>query len=297
MSNFTRKISNMSTLQNQLNTNDFLQTIYRNLVQNGKAFLAFRNDEATIYYNGNQLCNLKSSNGYEPLVYNHYLPIIRSRTLADSSIKRSYSLKQWKEETGIMGLSFNDVIKEIYDNIEKEQDPESSQASWFYRLSPLNLQNSNKLVLLDIEAEFSGTREKIDKMDLVFYHTIDKRLMFVEVKRLSDKRLYKPEESPKVVSQLKKYQNRIKKEKELINNQYNNTIEYYNALTGGNLPFITLETAPLLGLLLVEYKGKEGTTKAEVKKMVKSSGFKVYSIGDLKNATERTIAAIYKQFK
>lgn len=297
MSNFTRKISNMSTLQNQLNTNDFLQTVYKDLVQNGKAFLAFRNDEATIYYKGRQLCNLKSSNGYEPLVYKHYLPIIRSRRLADSSIKGSYSLKQWREDTGIMGLSFNDVIEEICDNIKKERSPEGLQASHFYRFSSLNPEASNELVLLDIEAEFSGTGEKTDRIDLVFYHTIDKRLMFVEVKRLSDKRLYKPEESPEVISQLKQYQNRIKLEKELINNQYNNTIEYYNALTGGNLPLITLETAPLLGLLLVEY-GKEGTTKAkEVKKMVKNSGFKVYVIGNTSNADEKTIAEIYKQFK
>lgn len=68
-------------------------------------------------------------------------------------------------------------------------------------------------------------------------------------------------------------------------------------MTGGNLPLITLETAPLLGLLLVEY-GKEGTTKAkEVKKMVKNSGFKVYVIGNTSNADEKTIAEIYKQFK
>lgn len=48
MSNFTRKIGDMEALQKQLTTDGFLQAINRELIQTGRAFLAFRNDEATI---------------------------------------------------------------------------------------------------------------------------------------------------------------------------------------------------------------------------------------------------------
>ena len=89
MSNFTRKIGDMKVLQKQLTTDGFLQAINSDLIQTGRAFLAFRNDEATIYYNGNQLCNLPGSQGYEPMVYNHYLPITRSRTLSKKQKKEN----------------------------------------------------------------------------------------------------------------------------------------------------------------------------------------------------------------
>ena len=74
MSNFSRSISNFEMLKSQLFSQDFLKKVDEGLIQTGKAFLAFRNEEATIYYNGNQLCNLAASNEYEPTIYNHYLP-------------------------------------------------------------------------------------------------------------------------------------------------------------------------------------------------------------------------------
>lgn len=186
MSNFTRKIDDMKALQKQLTTDGFLQAINRELIQTGRAFLAFRNDEATIYYNGNQLCNLPGSQGYEPMVYNHYLPITRSRTLSKKQKKELYTIGQWRKNIGSKKLSFESVIKEILDNLEKESSPESLQASRFYRFSPLNTKTTPEIVLLDIEAAFSSSDEKTDRIDLVFYHRKDRRLMFVEVKRLSD---------------------------------------------------------------------------------------------------------------
>lgn len=101
MSNFTRKIGDMEALQKQLTTDGFLQAINRELIQTGRAFLAFRNDEATIYYNGNQLCNLSGSHGYEPMVYNHYLPITRSRTLSSHQKKEPYTIGQWREISAV----------------------------------------------------------------------------------------------------------------------------------------------------------------------------------------------------
>ena len=181
MSNFTRKIGDMEALQKQLTTDGFLQAINRELIQTGRAFLAFRNDEATIYYNGNQLCNLSGSHGYETMVYNHYLPITRSRTLSSHQKKEPYTIGQWRENIGSEELSFESVIKEILDNLEKESSPESLQASRFYRFSLLNKQTAHEIVLLDIEAAFSSTGEKTDRIDLVFYHRKDRRLMFVEV--------------------------------------------------------------------------------------------------------------------
>lgn len=299
MSNFIRMISNMSALQNQLNANGFLHEVNHKLIQNGRAFLAFRNDEATIYYNGNQLCNLSGSNGYEPVIYNHYLPIARSRTLVGNLKKEPCSVAQWRESVGSADLSFESVTAEILDNLEKERSPESLQASRFYRFSPLNRQADHEIVLLDIEAAFSGTGEKTDRIDLVFYHKVDRRLMFVEVKRLSDSRLYPKGTNPaEVIGQLTRYHQRLETKTQQINSQYNNTIDYYNALSGQNLPHISSESTPLLGLLLVEFKRSAIKQKNEVQERIKKSGFKLYAIGDTSHVTEAsTIAAIYKALK
>lgn len=302
MSNFTRKIGDMEALQKQLTTDGFLQAINRELIQTGRAFLAFRNDEATIYYNGNQLCNLPGSNGYEAMVYNHYLPITRSRTLSNEQKKEPYTIKQWQNNIHSKTLSFEIVFNEILDNLKKESSPESLQASRFYQFSPLNTKTTPEIVLLDIEAAFSSSDEKTDRIDLVFYHRKDRRLMFVEVKRLSDSRLYpKGEKSAEVINQLRRYKERLEKDKQQINSQYNNTIDYYNTLSsGGNLPHVSLESPPLLGLLLVEFNRSAIKQKNEVQEMIKlkPNDFKSYAIGDTSNVTEvSTIAAIYKALK
>ena len=299
MSNFTRNIGNMKALQNQLNTDGFLKAINSDLIQTGRAFLAFRNDEATIYYNGNQLCNLPGSQGYEPMVYNHYLPITRSRTLSKKQKKEPYTIEQWQNNIDSEKLSFERVFNEVLDNLEKESSPESLQASRFYRFSPLNTKTTPEIVLLDIEAAFSSSDEKTDRIDLVFYHRKDRRLMFVEVKRLSDPRLDpKGKESADVIDQLKRYKDRLETEVQQITSQYNNSIDYYNTLSGGNLPHVSLESPPLLGLLLVEFNQSAIKKKNEVQEMITRNGFKWYAIGDTSNVKEdSTMPAIYKALK
>ena len=299
MSNFTRNIGNMKALQNQLNTDGFLKAINSDLIQTGRAFLAFRNDEATIYYNGNQLCNLPGSQGYEPMVYNHYLPITRSRTLSKKQKKEPYTIEQWQNNIDSEKLSFERVFNEILDNLEKESSPESLQASRFYSFSPLNTKTTPEIVLLDIEAAFSSSDEKTDRIDLVFYHRKDRRLMFVEVKRLSDPRLDpKGKESADVIDQLKRYKDRLETEVQQITSQYNNSIDYYNTLSGGNLPHVSLESPSLLGLLLVEFNQSAIKKKNEVQEMITRNGFKWYAIGDTSNVKEdSTMPAIYKALK
>ena len=123
--------------------------------------------------------------------------------------------------------------------------------------------------------------------------------MFVEVKRLSDPRLDpKGANSAEVISQLTRYERRLKTEEQQITSQYNNTIDCYNTLSKGNLPHVSPALPPLLGLLLVEFNRSAINQKNEVQEMIEHNGFKSYAIGDTSNVTEvSTIAAIYKALK
>ena len=306
MSNFTRRITDFSALNDSLITNSFLQKVNEELIRSGRAFLAFRNDEATIYYNGNQLCNLTATNGYRPSVYNHYLPLIRSQTLRKERRKESFLEKAWLETSNLTGSSFASVYDEILDNIKKEESPESLQASRFYRFSPLNQTEEHEIVLLDVEAAFSETGVKTDRIDLVFYHTTKRQIMFVEVKRLSDKRLFPQEDShgnliveAEVLGQLKRYDDRCKGEAHAINKEYNEVISYYNTLSGRNLKLIEENSAPLLGLLLVEFtrSADDQNHKKQVQDMLKEKNFKWYAVGNTASVTPATLTAIYNAIK
>ena len=129
----------------------------------------------------------------------------------------------------------------------------SYQVSSFYRFSPLIKQYNTTVVLLDIEATFAETGEKTDRIDMMLYHTVKRQLIFVEVKRLSDKRLYAQPGSSEaeIIEQMKLYKKRIIDEKDKIKAQYDCVIEYYNQLSGKNLQPIG-DGEHLLGLLVVE---------------------------------------------
>ena len=206
-----------------------------------------------------------------------------------------------------MHITFEDVLHEILDNLKKEKSPESLQASRFYRFSPLNRLEEHEIILLDVEAAFSHSGETTDRIDLVFYHTIERRLMFIEVKRLSDSRLYPKNGVQKqglpaeVIAQLTRYKKRLDLESRQIREQYNNAINYYNTLSGKCLSPIDPDSPPLLGLLLVEFtcSAKDRSNKKYVQAQITDNGFKMYAIGNTANTTQddRTIAAIYKSLK
>ncbi len=307
-SNFSRYIENFADFKNAI-SQGFLSDIKHTLLEKGKAFLAFRNEEATIYYHGNQLCNLPAKKPFTPTVNNLYLPLCRSTVLKAREEKKTREEKylnerEWLDEAGIDGKTFAKVLPEIRANIEKESSKESTQASKFYRFSPLNLEEDHEIVLLDFEAAF----ERTERIYLVFYNTAERRLMFVEVKRLEDSRLYgKDNQQAEVIDQLNRYRDRLKDEDEKanINTQYNRVITYYNALSGKNLPLIQ-DAEPILGLLLVDFTSceKDQKKKRIVQDAMKLNGYKMYAIGDTSNVTKysivqanSTIHEIYKTLK
>ena len=304
--NFIRKISNLQLMQSKLNNDVFLKKVKDNYISKGKALLTFRNDEATVYYNGNQLCNTSFKLGKTPqgelTVYEKYLPLIRSAHLGSKKSSKNVTEEQWRKETGINNYSFEDVLPEILDNISKDSSPESTQVSKLYKFSPLNLDApaEREIILLDVEAAFAKTGEKTERIDAVFYHTKEHRLMFIEVKRLSDGRIQEKDgNTAEVIKQLSGYKKVIDSEKQNIVDQYNNVIKYYNDILSKNkIPLMKDCKDPLLGLLLVEFtsqnKDKEQKKKAE--EILAKNGMGIYSIGNAENVKDETLAKIYSTF-
>lgn len=292
---FKREISDISAFAAQLNSNPFLHKIYTDLIRSGKALLTFRDNTATIYYQGGQLCHMDGP-GFEPEVCQGYLPLLRSKVLSSQSIHSITLTKgQWLHQASISSCSFCSVLPEILDNIQKDRGQEGIQVSCFYQFSPLRNPMQSKVVLLDIEAAFKND----DRIDLVLYHTEECRLVFVEVKRLHDSRCHDKAGGPaEVLGQLDRYEKIIAAQKQKIITAYNNVIDYYNQLSGRKMPPIK-EVSPKPGLLLVEFTAdsEDQQLKKAIVKEVTDNNFPVYPIGNAERATEKTIEAIYKKFK
>lgn len=315
-SNFNRYLKDVSALKNRLEEDTFLKNVNDTLIQTGKALLTFRNGNATIYYEGRQLCNMPYKSGmtsdsaYLPAIYNHYLPVVRSKTLTGDIKKQNLTEVDYQKNTNSI-CNFSSQLAEILDNMDKERDDEAYQVSGFYKFSPMLRKNCSTVVLLDIEAAFAQTGQKTDRIDMVLYNVIEKQLIFVEIKRLSDSRLYedpKTNEPAEILEQLARYRDRLSNEKNTVIEAYNRVIEYYNELSDSDykIPVMDTDSAadPLLGLMVVECTNTERyhPERASVQfqslcEELKKNNFKMYTYGSLKNATPGTLLDIYNMFR
>lgn len=285
MTNFVRRIDEIQKLKTALNNDAFLSKVTKNYVEEGKAFLAIRNKEVTIYINGNQLCNARETQGYMPKIYRKYLPLLLNE---GKNKERVFNEKDWLEETGLNEVTkkkytFEQLMPEILININHETSPESLQVSALYKFSPMQKTNSSKIILLDVESEFASPNEKTNRIDVVMYHTENRQLIFAEVKRLTDGRLY-----GQITDQMKGYATVIKSEKDNILRQYNKVIGYYNELSTRNIQEIDPNKDILLGLWIVEYKNQDKDIIKQLKGEL-SPDIPVSSIGNMTNITERTL--------
>lgn len=289
MSNFTRKIINVENLISKFEENDFLKEAKKRIISN-QVMLTFRNKEATLYFKGRQLCKMEENKNFEPSIYGKFLPIIRS---IESDNEKCYSENEYREKLSEKiqcnaKIKFTDVLPEIYDYLDFESDKEASFAAELYKFSPFN---ADKIILLDIEAAFAESGESTDRIDLVFYHTEEKRLLFIELKRLNDDRINNRE----VIEQMKRYKTRITNEKDLINQQYNNVIDYFNKFCNKNIPHIENKT-PLLTLLVTEYnKAEERSEKMKsIKQLCEENNIGFSQRGDTNLEKDATLEKWFK---
>ena len=197
MTSFTRKITDITALKSKWDAQDgILCKIKKHIVDNGDTLLTFRDEQATVYHNGNQLCNMTFPD-FEPTISELFLPLLRSNILENRLSKNNSKYKyiteqEWKDRANLKETSytFADVLTEIQSNIKAHETPESFFVSKLYKYSPLNPKNDSPIILLDIEAAFSAPGEKENRIDLVFYHKEEKRLLFIEAKGMWDNRLF-----------------------------------------------------------------------------------------------------------
>ena len=146
--------------------------------------------------------------------------------------------------------------------------------------------------VFDIELSLEATDEdrSQDRLDLILFHLVERRLRFFEVKTFANKEIWPTNGNVAVVDQIARYEEQlIQREQEVIDG-YQQYVRLMNRLCGVNLPEPTyVDREP--DLLLIDYDSNQYQTIQNVLLPAFDGAFRCCSIGDPKRAKPSTLAS------
>ena len=239
--------------------------------KNQNVFLAIRDNRFDLYHNGGKLFCYDSSGFKTHLKYASVITASGKDYLTESELS-AYRLAS----------DFETNYQRIKENCSNYSGIEASGVSDLYHKHSY-LSNSNVLVL-DIEISFESLNEKNnqDRIDILLYNKDSKTLQFVEAKHFSNKEVWS-KTTPKVISQIKRYESQIAKRKSEILLEYTEYVKIVNAIFAISLPEPTdIEDNVTLLVFGFDNDQKNGRLKNLITKNPAYSGIQNYSIGNIK---------------
>lgn len=228
-------------------------------IRKGDVFPAIRKNEIHFYYQGGRLFK------YNGKFYTHI----------------KYAFNSEKDLTDITEADLKELkpIEHFVDGYEKikacckiysAKSEACNVAKLFNNYSYAKRESTEDKILLDIEAALDSESEEknIDRFDLVLFDTKEETLQIVEAKLFSNNEIRaKSNNIPKVVEQIKRYEENIKNpknENEIIN-AYKDYVGIVNDLFGLKLPKPAIINKNV-NLLIFDFDDKQ---KAKLEKEVK----------------------------
>jgi hypothetical protein len=212
-------------LINQLTPTRFWQ----NLCQDRDLQPEIREDVITVYYRGGALLReLRLGKGsLIASIHPKFVPLEQIRTAKSIRLlNEPASGLTFVESLGPIPLGHADssILKEYKRMMDKElfSFPEAEIVQAIY--------DKKENQILDQEIAFQEPGESRDKIDLCHFDSFLGKLVFVEVKRKDDSRLFRPEERPEVLLQLEAYCQRLQRYKDLLLTSYQNVTKWKRAL-------------------------------------------------------------------
>ena len=239
--------------------------------KNQNVFLAIRDNRFDLYHNGGKLFCYDSSGFKTHLKYASVITASGKDYLTESELS-AYRL----------AYDFETNYQRIKENCSNYSGIEAFGVSDLYHKHSY-LSNSNVLVL-DIEISFESLNEKNnqDRIDILLYNKDSKTLQFVEAKHFSNKEVWS-KTTPKVISQIKRYESQIAKRKSEILLEYTEYVKIVNAIFAISLPEPTdIEDNVTLLVFGFDNDQKNGRLKKLITKNPAYSGIQNYSIGNIK---------------
>jgi len=236
-----------------------------------KVFFAIRDNVVDFYHKGGRLFNYSNMG---------FITHIKYASVIDSDGKDYITeddLKNYKFTT-----DFKNNYKRIKENCSKYSGVEALGVSDIYHQN--SFLSDKDVVVLDIEISFKSESEenKQDRIDILLYNKINRTLQFVEAKHFSNGEIWS-NTKPKVIDQIKRYEDQIKNNKKEILIEYSSYIQLINSIFNTKLPEPE-DIDPKVTLLIFDFDNnqKNGRLKDLIVKNPSFKDIKCYMIGGIK---------------
>lgn len=236
-----------------------------------KVFLAIRDNRIDLYHKGGKLFTY-DRNGFK--THLKYASVISSN---GKDYLTEAELSDYK-----LASDFESNYMRIKENCSNYTGIEALGVSEIYHKHSY-LSDSN-VVVLDVEISFESLNEENtqDRIDILLFNKESQTLQFVEAKHFSNSEIWS-RSTPKVISQIKRYESQLLKRKKEILAEYIDYIKIINRIFGMALP-APVEVDNNVTLLIFGFDNdqKNGRLKKLILQNNKYTGLKNYSIGNIK---------------
>ena len=237
----------------------------------GNVFMALRDNYISFYYKGGNLFTYKNNRFETHIKYAALLDGVKGDYVTEKHLENAQPIRLFPD-------GYDSIKKNCLLHVKEEDDGISHLYHNFSYFSNANI------VLLDIQVSFSDDDGQ-DRIDFLLLNKSENKLRFIEAKLSKNKEIVADLDSdrnPKVITQIIRYQERIKNERAAILTAYK---EYVKTI---NLIFGTTISAPndideCVGLLIFKYDQNDKTQRLEphIIENAKYDTIRKYLIGDI----------------
>jgi hypothetical protein len=255
-----------------------------------KVFMAIRTDKIGFYHKGGLLFSFEGKNGFKTHI--KYAAVIEPN--GKGAYLNETELKDLK-----LSNNFESTYPRIKENCSKYSGIEASGVSDIYH--KYSYFSGNDVVVLDIEVSFKSNdllvndeltntkTTKQDRIDILLYKKSTNTLQFVEAKHYSNKEIWSTT-TPKVIGQIKKYEDQIQQNRDDIIIQYKKYVTILNHLFNIGLP-LPKEIDPKVTLLIFGFDRDQlnGRMKELIFNKNAYKDIMLYPIGNISGINTETL--------
>ena len=244
---------------------------------NQKVFLTIRDNYLDFYHKGGRLFKFDNSGFQTHIKYASVIPKSGKDYLTEAEL--SIPNPKYK-----LASDFKTNYPRIKENCSNYSGVEAFGVSQLYHKYSY-LSDSN-IVVLDIEVSFQSLTDekKQDRVNVLLYNQETQTLQFVEAKHYSNPEI-RSKSKPKVIAQIKKYENQIAGKEADIKKAYSSYINILNDIfidEALSLPMPkSIEPKVILMIFGFDADQRDGNLET-IKEQLKGNNIKYYSIGDIK---------------
>lgn len=239
--------------------------------KNQNVFLAIRDNRIDLYHKGGKLFTY-DRNGFK--THLKYASVISSN---GKDYLTEAELSDYK-----LASDFESNYLRIKENCSNYTGIEALGVSEIYHKHSY-LSDSN-VVVLDVEISFESLNEENtqDRIDILLFNKESKTLQFIEAKHFSNSEIWS-RSTPKVISQIKRYESQLLKRKKEILAEYIDYIKIINRIFGVALPDpVEVDNNVTLLIFGFDNDQRNGRLKKLITQNKEYTGTKNYSIGNIK---------------